>query len=76
VGGNFPSVDRVKLPRAEEILMTFGEGEACRSGKKAVVRSATEVMFVENVASYAVRKSVREEGMCAVPALLMRTLRW
>lgn len=34
---------------------------------------ATEVMFVENVVSYDERKSDREEGMDAIPALLMST---
>jgi hypothetical protein len=73
VGGNFPVVERAKLPRAEEILITFGAGETCRRARKAVVRRATEVMFVENVVSYAERKSVSEEGVRAMPALLMST---
>lgn len=29
--------------------MTLGKGEACKRGRKAVVRRATEVMFVEKV---------------------------
>jgi len=51
VGGNFPVVDCVKLPRVEEMLITFGAEEAFKRGMKAVVTRATEMTFVENVVS-------------------------
>lgn len=49
VGGSFPVVERVRLPRAEDTLITLGLAAWCRSGKKADVGTATEVMLVLNV---------------------------
>lgn len=46
VGGRVPVVMAWREARAEEMLMTRGDGEKCRRGMARVVRRAGEVRFV------------------------------
>jgi len=77
VGGRVPEVIFWREARVEERLITRGEGERRRRGRRWVVRAAGEVRFVERVVVWAVRREVGflGEGLEAMAALLIRTVK-
>lgn len=76
VGGKEPVVIACIDARADEMLMTRGSGERWSSGSRAVVRTATEVIFVLKWSLYAWRRTSTGAsgfGTLAIAALFIST---